>query len=379
MFDVAIIGHSLVGKTLARLLANTFPQLSIAIIDQRPLLEAPKDSRASALSPSSQYILENMGAWADIAPGAAPMRTIQLGTNPLELSPFSFHSEAEPLGWNVANEAIHAALSKAPAKGARYILGHGVSQIQLEPTHVSIYLENNTSVSCRLLIGADGHQSTTRQRLSRTQTVNYNQTAISVTAQHSQPHHNVAYEYFLPQGVMAFIPLQGPHQSTCVLALKNHLFTDDALEIERLTTSLMRDHLGEITLPAHLPTYPLAAKFAKPRYGHRWVLVGDAANTIHPAAGQGLNLALRDVSALINHLKKQLELGMDIGSEIHLREYAKSRKKDQSALFGVTHASAKYFTSISTPLRKATHAGLKGLTHTPGLSTMLASSAKHGL
>lgn len=379
MFDIAVVGHGLLGKTLVHLLNVMMPELQVAVIDRHTVESVPVDSRATALSPSSQEVLQRIGIWDRLASQVALMHKIRIGVNPRSKIPFEFSSKDSPLGWNVMNTDVHLALSESSLQSTTYYLGEAVSNIDAGNTCVNILFEGGEQLQARLLIGADGSSSIVRKLLSQTQTIDYHQTATSVTVSHSKPHDNVAYEFFIPQGVLAFIPLKDQHESTLVFSFKDPLFTEDHELLHKLISPLVQDHLGDISLPEKLPGYSLSARIAKPRYGHRWVLVGDAANTIHPAAGQSLNLGIRDADELVSHLSQLLSLGLDIGSRSQLEQYARSRQKDRYALFGVTHASAKYFTTSSSFLRRCLSGGLKGLDRIPVLSDLLSRAAKYGI
>ncbi len=380
MFDIAIVGNSLVSSSLVRLLNQQFPNLKIAIIDKVAHVHIG-NNRAIALAPSSVELFKLIEVWDQLELNAGRIHNISLGVKTSEDASFAFQDDRNALGWNVLNGDLHTALQSKPANThcTTYFLGKEVIDINVHSSHAVVALEGGQEILCRLLIGADGRNSAVREKLTKTRTFNYDQTAITGTVQHTLAHNNIAYEYFLPQGALAFIPLKNECSSTLVWSIKNSMYTEDVAVLNRVLSGLMKKQLGDISIQFSVSGYPLSAKMAMPRYGHRWVLLGDAANTLHPVAGQGLNLALRDVAALSNHLRNQLAVGLDIGSETFLRRYSDSRRLDRHGLLGVTHMSAKYFTTKSYALTCLLKGGLKTLKHFPVLSEALSSAARNGI
>ncbi len=161
-------------------------------------------------------------------------------------------------------------------------------------------------------------------------------------------------------------------------SLKNSLLPEES-SIETILSTLAHDHLGTIRHITPVGRYPLKAFMANQRAGHRWVLLGDAANAIHPVAGQGMNLAIRDITTLINHLSNQFNLGLDLGSHTHLVRYAKSRQTDRYSLLGVTHAAAGWLTLPHRPTRSILNKGMQ-LFHKHSLfSHLVINSASFGV
>lgn len=380
MYDVVIIGQSHIGKLTALSLCNAFPNISICIIDKQTSKNKIEDTRATALSQSSINLLSDLNLWdGTIKNASAPISEIHIGVDITE-APLILQSQNLPLGHNILNasfaEALNEKLSTLPY--IDYHHGHSIKSISVNIAYATVTLENDTNIMGRLIIGADGRLSGVRNLLTSTRTINYHQTALTGTVHHEHPHKQRAFEFFIPQGALAFIPLPDAHTSTFVWSIKNPLLSSED-SVAHVLSDLMQDHLGNIQHITPIQRYPLSAFIAKERAGHRWVLLGDAANAIHPVAGQGMNLAIRDIATLISHLSKQTDLGLDLGSHSHLIQYAKSRQTDRYSLLGVTHASAKWLTTSRSPLRNALNKGVKVFKRHSILSHLAIHNASFGI
>jgi 2-polyprenyl-6-methoxyphenol hydroxylase-like FAD-dependent oxidoreductase len=163
-----------------------------------------------------------------------------------------------------------------------------------------------------------------------------------------------------------------------VWSLKNALLPTEP-SIETLLSDLVHDHLGTLRHLTPVGRYPLKAFMAHQRAGHRWVLLGDAANAIHPVAGQSMNLAIRDIEALTRHLLDQFHLGLDLGSHTHLVRYAQSRQNDRHSLLGITHAAGGWFTTRHRPTRNILNKGMHLFQKHSLLSHLAINSASFGV
>lgn len=358
MYDCVIIGQSYIGTLTAISLHNAFPHLKLCIIDKH-IPNTLQDHRATALSQSSVDLLDSLSLWTnDLKNAASPIQEIHIGMN-TDKVPLILKQPNAPLGYNLTNLALRPTLEKklSAATNIDYCHGQAINAITLSTTHATVTLDNDTQIQGRLIIGADGRHSCTREQLSSTRVIDYHQTALTGTLHHELPHHQKAFEFFISQGALAFIPLKDPHTSTFVWSLKNTLLPSET-SIETILSTLAHDHLGTIRHITPVGRYPLKAFMATQRAGHRWVLLGDAANAIHPVAGQGMNLAIRDITTLIHHLSNQIHLGLDLGSHTHLVRYAQSRQADRYSLLGITHAAAEWFTMPHLPTRSILNKGM---------------------
>lgn len=379
MYDVVIIGQSYIGKLTALSLCNAFHHTKICMIDKQTQKNKLDDHRATALSQSSIDLLRTLSLWESLKDSSAPIYEIHIGMDTTEIT-LVLKQQGQPLGYNILNASLIAAIDdKLKAfSNIDYYHGHSVKSIIVNTAQATVTLENDTHVSGRLIIGADGRFSGVRSLLTSTRTINYNQTALTGTVHHEHPHGHRAFEFFIPQGPLAFIPLSDPNASTFVWSIKSTLLPVEN-SIENILSNLMQPYLGNVHPTTPIQRYPLSAFIANERAGHRWVLLGDAANAIHPVAGQGMNLALRDITTLISHLLQQVNLGLDIGSHTHLNRYAKSRQTDRYSLLGVTHASAKWLTTSRSPIRNILNKGMGVFDTHSILSHMAVNSASFGL
>ncbi len=380
MYDVVIIGQSYIGKLTALSLCKALPNINICIIDKQTHNNKIEDPRATALSQSSVTLLNDLSLWDGILKdSSAPINEIHISMNTYK-TPLMLQSKNLPLGYNILNAPFAKALDKKLQRLSRIEYHHGLSlkSITVNTSCATVTLENNITVAGRLIIGADGRFSGVRNILASTRTINYHQTALTGTIHHEHPHNQRAFEFFIPQGALAFIPLSDPHASTFVWSIKDALLSSED-SVSPILSDLMHDHLGNIQHITPIQRYPLSAFIATERAGHRWVLLGDAANAIHPVAGQGMNLAIRDVITLTSHLLENANIGFDIGSHTHLMQYAKSRQTDRYSLLGVTHASAKWFTTSCSPLRTMLNKGLKVFDRHSVLSHLAIHSASFGV
>lgn len=379
MYDIVIVGQSYIGKLTALNLSKAFPHIKLCIIDKHtPTIKTP-DHRATALSQSSINLLNTLSLWESLQASSAPIHEIQIGLNTTEV-PLILHQDSPPLGYNILNAHLTSAIDEKlqALPNIHYYHGHALKHIVIDTAKATVTLDNNTHIAARLIIGADGRFSGVRSLLTSVRTINYNHTALTGTVHHDAPHKNRAFEFFIPQGPLAFIPLQDPHTSTFVWSLKNALLppTDS---IQPILSNLMQSNLGKVYHASPVQRFPLNAYIANQRAGHRWVLLGDAANAIHPVAGQGMNLAIRDVTTLIDHLSHQFNLGLDLGSHTHLSQYAKSRQIDRYLLICITHVSAQWLTTPLSPVRSALNKGMELFDTHSILSNIAINSASLGV
>lgn len=379
MYDFVIIGQSYVGMLTALSLNKAFPHLKVCMINKH-IPHIMQDHRATALSQSSIDLLNTLFLWDNTLEAAAgPIQEIHIGMN-TDNVPLILKQSNEPLGYNITNSSFRPVLEKklSTTPNIDYYHGQAIQNIAIHTAYATVMLENETQVQGRLIIGADGRHSGVRELLSSARIIDYQQTALTGTVHHKLPHNGQAFEFFLPQGALAFIPLKDPHSSTFVWSLKNSLLPADP-SIETLLSDLAHIHLGAIRHLTPVGRYPLKAFIANQRAGHRWVLLGDAANAIHPVAGQSMNLAIRDITTLTTHLLDQFHLGLDLGSQTHLTRYARSRQNDRYSLLGVTHAAAGWFTTPHRPTRGILNKGMQFFQQQSLFSHLAINSASFGV
>lgn len=392
--EVLIAGGGMVGLTLGLSLARA--GLSVILVDQADpsaLRDDSADGRASAIARGSQQILDAVGLWAALAPVAQPILDIRVSdASPGAAASHLFlhydHREADgrPLGYLVENRLIRRALASAVEGQERLtvLAPRRVSHVGRGMAAVEVGLDRGETITARLIVGADGRRSFLRQSAGIPVVAwDYPQTGIVATVQHAQPHRGVAHENFLPSGPFAMLPLvddeQGRHRSSIVWTERRELApTLLALNDERFSREIERRFgasLGAIAVTGQRWFYPLSLSHAERYCDHRLALVGDAAHAIHPIAGQGLNLGLRDLAALAEVVVDAWRLGLDPGSLAVLRGYERWRRLDSLLLIAATDGLNRLFSNRLAPLRLARDLGLAAVDRAPGIKRLLMRHA----
>jgi len=378
---VAIVGGGLVGLSMATALAGA--GLEVAVIDaQAPetMTAAPYDGRASAIARGSRRILEGAGVWQQVEV-AQPILDIRVSDGRVgrPASPFFLHFDAEevdgaPMGWIVENRLLRQALAARAAAlpSLRVIAPVKVENTVRDGAGVRVNLADGRALAARLLIAADGRGSRLRQAAGiAARSFDYPQSGLVCTLAHERPHNGTAHEHFLPSGPFAVLPMtDGPvtdrrgdiHRSSLVWterrALAEAAMTYDPARFANEVERRFGDSLGAMRLVDRRWCYPLSVLQAQRSFDRRLALIGDAAHVIHPIAGQGFNLGLRDVAALAECIVDQRRLGLDIGETAVLERYARWRRFDTLALTAVTDGLNRLFSNDLTALRIVRDLGL---------------------
>lgn len=376
-FDVIIAGGGMVGMAAAIAFAKTGTRC--AVVERVPhpnQLESRFDGRTSAIALGTQRLLKHIGAWPYMVAHAEPINDIRVidSNSPLFLHYDHREVGEDPFGWIIENRHIREALFTCADKHPELITlytPNSVETVDIQPAQATVTLDNGKSLRAPLLVVADGKFSTTRDKLDiRTTTVPYGQTAIVCTIAHSEPHHGLALERFLPIGPFAVLPMQDDRSSlvwtedadraTGLLQLPEDEFVE---EIQRRVGG----YLGDISLAGPRFSYPLTLVHAERYAAHRVALIGDAAHAIHPIAGQGVNLGFRDVAVLAEVVEDARKLGLDIGFETVLGGYTRWRAFDAAMMVGVTDALTRLFSNNIFPLNIARKLGLATVGKLPPL------------
>jgi 2-octaprenyl-6-methoxyphenol hydroxylase len=374
--DVLIAGGGLVGLPLALALARG--GLAVAVADAAPpaqVLEPRFDGRVSALAYASVRMLAALGVWQHLQPHAQPIREIlvtdgAIGRAP---SPFSLHFDAQEVGADALGhiaENRHIRLALYEAVGAApnldLIAPCAVKSLATTDGAVTAALADGSTIAATLVIVADGRASPLRAQAGiGTVGWSYPQTGIVATVEHEKPHNGVAYEHFLPSGPFAILPLPpagGVNRSSLVWTeARTKAPGLLALDEDGFNGALARrfgDHLGRVQAGGPRWSYPLSFHIARDFVRPRLALAGDAAHGIHPIAGQGLNLGLKDGAALAEVLLDAARLGQDIGGLDVLRRYERWRRFDSVTLAASTDALNRLFSNDIAPLRAIRDLGL---------------------
>jgi 2-octaprenyl-6-methoxyphenol hydroxylase len=364
-FDVAIVGGGLVGLTLAVALDRAGLRVVLADADAPSLLARDEfDGRAAAIATGSARVLQGLGVWPLIAPHAEPIRDIRVSDGDSSLFLHYDHRElgSDPFGYIVENRftrrALYAALRgtavdlRAPARAT---------------ATATLTLDDGSRIAARLVVACDGRPSPLRNRAGiRALRWNYAQAAIVCAIRHERPHEGIAHERFLPSGPFAMLPLpdgpDGSHRSSIVWTerseLAEHLIALPDDEFADEIHERFGWGLGAVAPLAQRWRYPLTFVQAERATAPRLALAGDALHGIHPIAGQGLNLGLRDVAALAEILADAARLGLDFGAADTLARYARWRGVDTVGLSVVTDGLLRLFSNDIAPLKLARGLGL---------------------
>lgn len=383
--DIVIVGGGLVGGPLACALADA--GLSVALIDGEvpdATLAPTFDGRASAVALAPQRMLQTIGLWPDIEPWAAPIRHIRVsdGASPLFLHYDHRELGDGPFGWIVENRALRQAILKGLArheKNITFLAPVKMTNLVRNPSDVVATLADGRTVRARVAVAADGRGSPVREGAGIGVTRwAYDQTAIVCTVAHSLPHGDAAQEHFLPAGPFAILPLTG-QRSSVVWTEKAHLapaiLAQDTAAFQRELESRFGDYLGDLTLEGPRFSYPLALQFAHAYTAHRLAIIGDAAHAMHPVAGQGMNMGLRDVAALAELLVEAKRLGQDFGDAQILARYGRWRRFDNLLMVGLTDGLVRLFSNDLPPLKLARDVGMAAVNRMPPLKRFFMKHA----
>ncbi|MBL8544482.1 MAG: UbiH/UbiF/VisC/COQ6 family ubiquinone biosynthesis hydroxylase [Hyphomonadaceae bacterium] len=377
--DVLIGGGGLVGPTLA--LALDQAGLKVIVIDASKPSEtlAPSfDGRAFAIAFASYRMWRALGLGEMLDKTAQPIEQImvtdgRLGDGArrggpsllhLHFDRTELHDHDEPLGLML--EARHVRLALDAAIKARpsikMVQPMSVNALTRDPAGVTIALSNGKSLRAPLLVGADGRRSFVRQAVGiRTIGWDYPVTAIVATIRHEKPHDAVAHEYFLPAGPFAILPLKGERSNIVWAEPRKTAEAILKLEERDFIAELRRrfgDFLGELSLEGPRFGYPLSLQLAERMIDARVALAGDSAHGIHPLAGQGLNLGLKDVAALAECIADGISVGLDPGEVSILERYQRWRRFDNVTMALGMEFFDKMFSNDIAPLRAARTLGL---------------------
>ncbi|QJU59644.1 ubiquinone biosynthesis protein UbiH [Sphingomonas sp. AP4-R1] len=386
--DVIILGGGLVGLTLALALdAHEISAIVVDPADPATLHAAGFDGRSSAIASASYKMFEAIGLADRLAGKGCPIRTIRAadGLTPRALV-FDTSEEEGPLGMMFENRAVRLALHEQ-AKEARHLrLLAPATPVATERTEagVTVTLADGTTLSAPLLIAAEGRQSPTREAAGiEVARWHYDHSAIIATLGHELPHGNVAHEIFYPAGPFALLPMNDDadgHRSAIVwtvprrdaaamLDLPDRAFLAEA-------EKRMGGMLGALRTASRRSSYPLGFHHAARITDTRLVLVGDAAHGIHPIAGQGLNLGLRDVAALTEVLVEGLRLGLEPGDAQLLARYQNWRALDTFTVAATTDALTWIYGVPGKTARAVRRFGMDVIERVPPIKQMFMAEAR---
>ena len=378
-FDIVVVGAGLVGLTAA--LACAKKGAKVCILDQK-LPNIKGDMRASAISASSFVLLKNLHVIDSIVGNIQAIDKIFISDSRVGRKN-KFNLKFQNLnykGYMIDNSILKNELLKLIKKSHGITLKAPVKILKTftNSDKVKINLDDNRIIEASLLVAADGKNSSFRKSADiSVRFTHYKQSAIATTIGHEFAHNGSAHQFFFPGGPLALLPLT-KNRSSIVwsdssLASGAAMSLNDSDFIDELSYRI-NGLLGKIKLLGPRQIFPLNLQMANRYTAKRLVLVGDAAHSIHPIAGQGLNLGLRDAAALADNVALSIRKGIDLGSEV-IQEYEKWRSFDNNKLGITTDILNRLFSNKNSSLRIVRRLGLKGVNRTELLKTFFIEEA----
>lgn len=378
-YDILVIGGGMVGASQACALAPL--GLKIGIIEAYPPrsdAQPSYDARSIALAYGSRVIFESMGLWASIKDSATPITNIHVSDRgQFGVARLSAADEGvDALGYVIENRFIGAALQRAltACSNVYWICPAKLVSLSLTPERgvVQVNIDGTVSeLSAKLLIAADGGDSAVRASLDiGVRRWEYGQSAIISTVTPGLPHNNVAYERFTDSGPLALLPMSDNRCSLVYTVRQADVESVLALsdgEFLSLLNQRFGYRLGAFSRVAKRTAYPLSLLRSKEHVRHRLAVIGNAAHTLHPIAGQGFNLGLRDVAELADVITASYRQGTDFGALASLQRYANARRSDQVQVAFITDSMARVFSNRFDPLARVRMAGMLAIDLLPPL------------
>jgi 2-octaprenyl-6-methoxyphenol hydroxylase len=355
--DIIIAGAGLAGLTLALALA---PQnFRVLILDEKPWqdhIRPDYDARTTAIAAAAMRMLDAYGVGKNLRRSGSPIHRIRV-TNGEATVPLDFDYRevgGEAFGWIIENHVLRRALVKGleASQSVSFKTPYKLEAIKQGPASITIDTKQGPQFTARLLIAADGRRSHCRTLAGiRVREKPYWQSALVTTITHQKPHQQIALEHFLPGGPLAILPMAGNRSSLVWSdrhAVAQHMAAMSDAEFRAELSQRLEGWLGKITAISRRVVYPLtrlhAASYAAPRLA----LMGEAAHAIHPIAGQGYNLSMRDIVVLVEELARARKLGLDIGSLTTLLQYDRRRRADNMNMILATDGLDHLF-AITNP------------------------------
>ena len=385
--EVVVGGAGFAGLALAIALRQGLGDpFGVAVFDPALANAQSKDPRASAIAAAARRLFEAIGVWHAVAKNAQPILDMVVTDSKLDdavrptfLTFAGEVEEGEPFAHMVENRhLVDALVAKAKALGVELRDG-AVKGFEADEGSVKVSTSDGASISARLLVGADGANSLIREQAGiSTYGWDYDQSAIVTTVAHEREHNGRAEEHFLPAGPFAILPLTGKRCSI--------VWTEEAREARRIVSLPDSEfhaelekrfglQLGELKAIGPRRAFPLGLFTAREFIGKRLALVGDAAHIIHPIAGQGLNMGLRDVAALAEAVADAARLGLDPGGPDVLERYQRWRRFDTMMMGVATDGLNRLFSNRSDALRLVRDIGLGLVERMPALKRMFIREA----
>jgi 2-octaprenyl-6-methoxyphenol hydroxylase len=384
IFDIVVAGAGPAGLAFAAAVKQALGSaVAIALVDPRPQARDGR-LRTVALAEGPRRLIEQVGAWTVLAPLAQPIRRMAIYDGrvreAVRVEQLRFGgADDEPLAHMAFNDDVADALSGAAAALGVETMTGAVTAFAPGRDMARLELADGRRLTTRLVVAADGARSRLRG-LGDIQTVGWDtgQTGIVATIAHERDHDGLAEQHFLPGGPFAILPMRGRFSS--IVWNERHadakaiagLAPEDFLRQLEYRFTLK---LGALSLASRVEAVPFSFRFARRFVAERLALVADAAHVVHPLAGQGLNLGLRDVAALAEAVVERMRLGLDPGDATTLKAYERARRFDVVSSSLGMDAMNRLFANDVAPLRAARDFGLRVVDRLPPLKRLLAAEA----
>jgi 2-octaprenyl-6-methoxyphenol hydroxylase len=385
--SIVICGGAFAGLALALALRQGLgPEIPVIVADPALAQRPSRDPRATAIVAACRRLFEALGVWEEVALNAQPILDMVVtdsqlsdATRPVFLTFAGDVEPGEPFAHMVENRnLIDALASRAEAAGVD-LRATAVSSYEASAGGIDVVLADGSTIAASLLVAADGARSKLRERAGiATHGWEYDQSGIVVTVGHERDHHGRAEEHFLPAGPFAILPLTGKRSSLVWTETRKQAARITTLSDEEFHGELEQRfglHLGEIKALDKPRAFPLGYFVARSFIAERLALVGDAAHVIHPIAGQGLNMGLKDVAALAEVVVDAARLGMDPGQADVLERYQRWRRFDTMAMGVATNSLNLLFSNESKLLRAVRDIGLGLVDRAPPLKNLFIRQA----
>ncbi len=380
-YDIIIVGSGIVGATTALMLAKK-TSLKVGIIEAANI---KSNYRVSAISLAAKNIFKNLAVWELIqAKRISPYTKMHVwdaeGTGKID---FNCADVAEPvLGYIIEDNAIRTSLLEKFSAYANLEFLCPIKLISLhkKAEHIELITEDKKTFTAKLIIAADGAHSWVREQAGiQLKSWDYEHTAIVATVRTELPHQKTAWQRFLTTGPLAFLPLEDPQASSIVWSAiptyAEQLLVLDDQAFQKVLADAFEHKLGAITAVDTRYHFPLKMRHAKEYVQAHLALIGDAAHTIHPLAGQGVNLGLLDAACLVEVIAQAINKKRDFSSLPTLRRYERERKSDNLVMLAMVEVLKNLFASEKTLLKNMRSIGLNFTNQVPFLKNFLVNYA----
>src|SRR5437764_4162468 len=385
--SIVICGGAFAGLALALGLRQGLgPDIPVIVADPALSVRPSRDPRATAIVAACRRLFEALGVWEEVAPKAQAILDMVVtdsqladATRPAFLTFSGDVEPGEPFAHMVENRNLIDALAARSEASGVDLRATAVNSYEASADGIDVVLADGSTIAASLLVAADGARSKLRERADiATHGWEYDQSGIVVTVGHERDHGGRAEEHFLPAGPFAILPLTGKRSSLVWTEKRDQAARIVALgedEFHRELEQRFGLHLGEIKALDRPRAFPLGYFVARSFIGERLALVGDAAHVIHPIAGQGLNMGLKDVAALAEVVVDAARLCMDLGGADVLERYQRWRRFDTMAMGVATNSLNFLFSNQSTLLRTVRDIGLGLVDRAPPLKNLFIRQA----